>query len=321
MLLKRLALFVMLSFMANITFAQFQDSGDDSDDSYDSSDDLYGSSDGGEDIYGGAEDYQVEAELPPEWENPQYSEPIYGKDWTELTEAEKQERFTGVDEEDWKDGINPHSVRPIAYSDQMLKYTVWRQLNLKDRANLGFYSKNQTLFDLIRKGIIDGSLRVFSNDSLTTTMERTIALEKVMDQTYGIPFEPYKIYILTLREDVIFDRKRSRLYYDIQSLQFFIPPDISPKGIFDPLFVLRYKDLVEFFEDQPNANWFNTQNNAEHRSFADAFDLRLFSSRIEKISNPQDEGLDEVYGNQDNLYEAYKKEQWLVDKESVLWSY
>lgn len=283
---------------------------------------------GSDDDYGMGQDTTSQStanygstELPQKWQNPKYSEPQYGNDWTELSRPEKVRRLTGADNEEAEvDGINPHSVYPINKSDQMTRLTVWRQINFKERANLGFYAKGQRLFDVILEGVVDGSLRIFETDSLVKEKDRKDALSKLIDPNFGTTYDGADIYIATLREDVIFDKKRSRQYYDIQSIQFYVPPDVTAKGILDPLFVLRYKDLVEYFKDHPRAFWYNSQNNAENRNFADAFDLRLFNSRIEKISNAKDEALDAVYGK-DYLFEAYKMDQTLVDKESVLWSY
>ena len=44
-------------------------------------------------------------------------------------------------------------------------------------------------------------------------------------------FFPNQITIMEIMEDIIFDRKRSRLYYDIQSVKMIIPADLFPSGL------------------------------------------------------------------------------------------
>ena len=155
-----------------------------------------------------------------------------------------------------------------------------------------------------------------------------------------IPVEPDQISKLTLVEDVIFDKRRSRLYYDILAIQLlaYIPTtdkanpdkdqDLS-KGSFKPLGWVLYKDLEKVFRDPQHVSeaiWFNRYNMAEKRNYADAFLLRLFHATIEKVENPDDETIFESFAANGRTYrEAVYATEWeemkLMEKEHNLWEY
>lgn len=129
---------------------------------------------------------------------------------------------------------------------------------------------------------------------------------------------------LEIMEDMIFDRKRSVTHWDIQAIKIIIPAENYATGIEGVVGVFKYKDLVDLFKSNPDQMiWFNPQNSAEHKSLADAFALRLFSARIIKVANPDDEQIIDVYGGDPK--QGIMASQWieykLMEKEHELWSY
>lgn len=132
-------------------------------------------------------------------------------------------------------------------------------------------------------------------------------------------------YRLTLMEDVIFDRRRSRLYYDIQAIEMEAF-DLNT-GTFKSLGWIKYKDLEKVFRNHPGeAVWFNRQNTAENRNFADAFLLRLFRGVIHMIENPDYNTIEDIYsGNGRPYYESVWAREWaemmLMEKEHNLWEF
>ncbi|MDQ3392526.1 MAG: gliding motility protein GldN [Bacteroidota bacterium] len=134
-----------------------------------------------------------------------------------------------------------------------------------------------------------------------------------------------QVSVLEIMEDMIFDKKRSRLYFDIQSVKLVLPPDLFPEtGLLREVGVFRYKDLVELFKSMPQeAIWYNPQNQAAHRSLADAFELRLFNARIVKIGNPRDEFLVDIYNQspKDGIMASMRMEQELMEMEHNLWEF
>jgi hypothetical protein len=131
-----------------------------------------------------------------------------------------------------------------------------------------------------------------------------------------------QLSILELREDAIFDKQRSRLYYDIQSITIIIPANMTTAGFDKNVGSFRYKDLDKLFRSNPNCVWYNEQNEAQHKNMADAFDLRLHHARIIKKGNSKDDDLDTIYGGaKQGLVMSQQEEYKLMEMEHNLWEY
>lgn len=127
--------------------------------------------------------------------------------------------------------------------------------------------------------------------------------------------------LLELREDLIFDKKRSRMYHDIQAITIILPADKNPTGVEKPLASFSYKELVEnVFRDNPNAIWYNNQNPREHRSLEEAFELRLFAAHLTKYANSDDNYIEDIYGSgKTAIVTSMQYEHGLVEYESDFW--
>jgi hypothetical protein len=131
-----------------------------------------------------------------------------------------------------------------------------------------------------------------------------------------------QLSILEIREDAIFDKQRSRLYYDIQSITIIIPANMTTAGFDRNVGSFRYKDLDKLFRSNPNCVWYNEQNEAQHKNMADAFDLRLFHARLTKKGNSKDDDLDTIYGgSKQGLIQSQQLEYKLMEMEHNLWEY
>ncbi len=138
----------------------------------------------------------------------------------------------------------------------------------------------------------------------------------------GDEYFPKELSVLEVKEDWIFDRKRSRQYYDIQTVTLYLPADKNPAGLEVPVASFKYKDLDKLFRSDPKKFiWYNPQNQAQHKNLADAFDLRLFYGRITKVSNPGDRDLIGLYGDREGLLKSYQTEYELMEVEHGLWEY
>ena len=132
---------------------------------------------------------------------------------------------------------------------------------------------------------------------------------------------------LNLCEDMIFDKRRSRLYYDVQAVELAIPGSKTQTGFNTSLCWVRYKDLEKVFRAHPEkAIWFNRYNTAQNKNFADAFLLRLFKGTLTKVQNPDDESIFEIFiGNGRPYREAVMATEWnemmLMEKEHNLWEF
>jgi len=144
-------------------------------------------------------------------------------------------------------------------------------------------------------------------------------------QGKALDFLPADVYRINMAEDVIFDKRRSRLYYDIQCLE--LAAFDQNTGTFKTLGWFKYKDLEKLFRNNlEKAIWFNRQNTAENKNYADAFLLRLFKGTIYKIENPDDFTVEDVYRqNGRPYYESVWAREWaemmLMEKEHNLWEF
>ena len=140
--------------------------------------------------------------------------------------------------------------------------------------------------------------------------------------TAGDLYYAKQLSILEIREDAIFDKQRSRLYYDIQSITIIIPANMTTAGFDKNVGSFRYKDLDKLFRSNPNCVWYNEQNEAQHKNMADAFDLRLFHARLTKKGNSKDDDLDTIYGgSKQGLIQSQQLEYKLMEMEHNLWEY
>ncbi|WP_439580954.1 gliding motility protein GldN [Dyadobacter bucti] len=316
---------------------------------------------------------------------------------------------------------NQFSSRPIADGDIMMKRTLWRRVDLKEKQNVSMFSKNNEitryLLDAAKAGLIDA----YSNDSCMTkitpdelhkrivipnqtaglsaeeiaagfgepakaddgwgtkktdpsktaaaedgwnnTPKKEVKKEEVVeDDGWGPPkkktakkgaknevvkeeppvveppkvdtFEtqvaaseeeyfPEQLTILEVKEDWTFDKKRSRLYNDIQTLTIILPSDQTATGLELPVASFRYKDVERLFRSDPKKYiWYNSHNTAQNKNLADAFDLRLFYGRITKFSNANDRAFLDIYnGEKEALIKSLNYEQELMELEHGLWEY
>lgn len=138
-------------------------------------------------------------------------------------------------------------------------------------------------------------------------------------------FGPRDVTVLELMEDVIFDKERGRQYYDIQAVTMILPPENFPEtGLLRQVATFKYKDLIRVFQENPEtAIWVNPSNRAKHLNLEHAFDLRLFSGRVVKYSNPDDEYIiDMVDGNRRQaLLKSLDYEYEMLEREHQLWEY
>jgi gliding motility associated protien GldN len=218
---------------------------------------------------------------------------------------------------------------------------------MNEKQNRGFMAINHELPTLIIEYIKLGKLKPYKTDSLdegltlsdeqfnanikdpgvqapdTTGMAPDEKAEAMKSYLNSANLDPKRMSLIGIREDAIFDKKRSRMYYDIIALTVYIPAAINPRGFNQPVASVKYKDLVELFKKDNRASWFNRENDAEHKNFIDAFDLRLFSSYIYKISNPNDEEIVDTYRGdlKAGRYGSEKAANDLMEFEHNLWEF
>ncbi|GAB4492484.1 MAG: hypothetical protein OHK0045_20160 [Raineya sp.] len=131
---------------------------------------------------------------------------------------------------------------------------------------------------------------------------------------------------LHIIEEVVFDKRRSRMYINIVAFQLV---SSCPEGAPQPGPILKYKDVDRYFRElyrtsnQKKGVWYNEKNVRRHMCVMDAFELRLFSSRILKVSNADDKSLADIYEGKimEELYKAQELEMELMEFEHNLWEF
>ncbi|MCU0450546.1 MAG: gliding motility protein GldN [Bernardetiaceae bacterium] len=261
-------------------------------------------------------------------------------------------------------GYNINSLRPIRNSDQLFKKTLWWRIDGREKSNKPLFAKNMEITKIIIESVKAGILRPYENDSLKTRMSYETFLqnmtipsadagltdeEKEMgfgteDDAWGsnggfgdegggdgakqeaaaTEWLPKEIYILEMKEDLIFDKKRSRMYHDIQAITLILPAEKNiAKALDQPIASFSYKELVDnVFKDNPDAVWYNNANPKEHRNLAEAFELRLFTGHLSKFSNGEDLTIEDIYGvGKSGIVASLQVEYDLLDFEAQLWEY
>ncbi|WP_109673067.1 type IX secretion system ring protein PorN/GldN [Dyadobacter jejuensis] len=315
---------------------------------------------------------------------------------------------------------NQFSARPISDEDIMMKRTLWRRVDLKEKQNMSMFSKNNEITKYLIEAAKAGLIEAYANDSCVTPLsqadlhkrlvipnqaaglseeelaagfgapatdggwgdtkektEPTKAANAAADDGWGAPaaketveeddgwgppkkknaakeqpktevavdapaadpafdksfstdvavteeeYFPQQLSLIEIKEDWTFDRKRSRLYNDIQTITIILPSDQTATGLELPVASFRYKDVDRLFRsDSKKYIWYNTHNTAQNKNLADAFDLRLFYGRIVKYSNANDKAFLDIYGaEKEALIKSLNYEQELMELEHGLWEY
>lgn len=131
-----------------------------------------------------------------------------------------------------------------------------------------------------------------------------------------------EIYQLTLVEDIIFDKRRSRLYYDMLAMR--LEAFDQNTSTYKLIGWFKYKDLEKLFRNHPDeAIWFNRYNTAENKNYADAFLLRLFHGTIDKVENPDDNRIFDIYStsHKEGVWATEWEEMKMMEREHNLWEY
>jgi len=239
---------------------------------------------------------------------------------------------------------------------------------LKEKQNLPFFSLNGEISRLLIEAVDEGLLTPYRSDSCINFMPDIIFVSNISVEREQNPFVgggfnsggfevapavvanalpeedegeqarqeaiPEDLFsVLYIKEDVIFDRNRSRMYNYIRSLSLALPRDAgslyNPAGFERKVAHFRYDDVVALFRGPyaDKAVYFNSQNPGQHMNMSDAFELRLFSAPIVKISNPQDLDIRQIYSDElasdplKVIVIQQKYEYDLMEYESELWEY
>jgi gliding motility associated protien GldN len=247
---------------------------------------------------------------------------------------------------------------PLAYEnlreeDQMYKQVVWRDINIKEKMNTAFRYEadedngNQRFISILLQAVQNGDVTAFSaiNDRFT----RPLRLKEITSQMIEPPthlqvpdwvkdptgatmkdslvvndYDPNKVQYFRIKEEIIFDRKTSRLHHRIiglAPLKTSVDQEGNMRGDPFPLFWVYYPDLRPTLAKHEA---YNPRNFGARMSWEDLFESGYFASRIVKstLDNPNDKFIS--FYTKDplmRLYEGEKVKEAIFNFEQDQWSY
>ena len=249
---------------------------------------------------------------------------------------------------------------PLAYEnlredDAVYREKVWREIDTREKMNLPFrYSANDDngnqrfisiLFKAIQDGPDNGGVTVFSpvDDRFTTPMTVSEVADKISGGNVVVPIYDSvgnkigektvtaevnldSFYKFRIKEEVIFDKESSRLFWRILGIAP-VKNVITSQGVNlgeTELFWVYYPDMRPIFAKY---EVYNGKNYGARMSWEELFESRMFYGRIIKstLDNPFDQFLSEQQGLKDNrilqLLEGENIKDKIFNYEQNLWSY
>ncbi len=245
----------------------------------------------------------------------------------------------------------PLPYEDLRADDAVYRHKIWREIDAREKINLPFrYSAdenngNQRFLSILLKAIQDSVVTVFANidDRFTTPMTKSEVAEillgplleiKQFDQN-GQEIAPIKkrnelnpdsVYKFQIKEEVIFDKESSRLFFRILGIAP-IKRIITPQGLDlgeTPIFWVYYPDMRSTFAKY---EVYNGKNYGARMSWEELFESRMFNGRIIKstIDNPYDQFIANYKGLSENtilqLFEGENIKEKIFNYEQDLWSY
>ena len=248
-------------------------------------------------------------------------------------------------------------IKPeVADNYIMFKKTLIRRLNLTEKQNKPFNAKNSELSALIIQGAKEGLLQPYMSDSCLRPMPDDEFISSLQYEIQGggddfgggfgggfgdeaeeesegdgknfNDIDPTEFNKLYIKEDLIFDRNRSRMFYYIRSITLGIPANPNYEIQFEKRVAsFRYEEIIKLVRGpyRDKALWYNEENQGGHINLADALELRLFSAPIIGVSNSQNLDIRQMYADKiaqdpmNAMVLQQEAEMKLMEYESNLW--
>lgn len=245
----------------------------------------------------------------------------------------------------------PLPYEHLRADDAVYRHKIWREIDTREKINLPFrYSAdenngNQRFISILLQAIQDSAVTVFNtvDDRFTTPMTLSEVAKVVAGEEIDVPIYNEageqtgskkmrnevnfdSIYKFHIKEEVIFDKESSRLFWRILGIAP-VKKVITPQGIDlgeTELFWVYYPDMRATFAKY---EVYNGKNFGARMSWEELFESRMFYGRIIKstIDNPYDRYIKNYPGLTDNtilqLLEGENIKEKIFNYEQDLWSY
>lgn len=239
----------------------------------------------------------------------------------------------------------------IRVDDAVFRHKIWREIDTREKMNLPFrYSAdenngNQRFISIIMKAIQDSAVTVFDpiDDRFTTPLTIGQVAERISggieivdifdslgnksgtrDVVREVNLDSF--YKFRIKEEVIFDKESSRLFWRILGIAP-LKRVITSAGVDlgeSELFWVYYPDMRPIFA---RYEVYNGKNFGARMSWEELFESRMFSARIIKstIDNPFNLPFKDQKGLLDSgvfqLLEGERIKEKIFNYEQDLWSY
>ena len=268
-----------------------------------------------------------------------------------IKKVAKSLRRDGAVDDDMIKARIPLAYENLRADDAVYRHKIWREIDTREKINLPFkYSAdedngNQRFISILLQAIQDSAVTVFSNvdDRFTTPMTKGDVAKIIAGDEVDVPQYNDKgeltgskkmrneinldsIYKFHIKEEVIFDKESSRLFFRILGIAP-VKRLITPQGLDigeTEVFWVYYPDMRETFSKY---EVYNGKNFGARMSWEELFESRMFYGRIIKstIDNPYDQFIKNYKGLSDNgilqLLEGENIKEKIFNYEQDLWSY
>jgi len=248
---------------------------------------------------------------------------------------------------------NPLEYEHLRLDDAVYRHKIWREIDAREKINLPFRyaadenNGNQRFIVILMQAIQDSTVTAFSNidDRFTTPLTISeVARQLTGGSTITNIYDSLgnvtgnrevqneinldSFYKFQIKEEVIFDKESSRLFWRILGIAP-VKKLITSSGVqigeqAVPLFWIYYPDLrpvLAKFEIS------NAKNYGQRQTWEELFESRMFSGRIIKstIDNPFDLPISATPGLKERgvlqLLEGERIKEKIFNYELDLWSY
>ena len=246
----------------------------------------------------------------------------------------------------------PLPYENLRADDAMYRHKIWREIDTREKINLPFKyaadenNGNQRFISILFKAIQDSAVTVFHSvdDRFTTPMTKEEIVKTMAGEPIQVPVYDslgnvthYKtesrdivldsFYKFRIKEEVIFDKESSRLFFRILGIAPVFNEYTAQTNQFvgtRELFWVYYPDMRSIFSKY---DVYNGKNYGARMSWEDLFESRMFYGRIVKstIDNPYDRFIDQYPGLKNKgilqLLEGENIKEKIFNYEQDLWSY
>ena len=264
--------------------------------------------------------------------------------------AKSLRRDGAVDDDIIKERI-PLAYENLRADDAVYRHKIWREIDTREKINLPFkYSAdedngNQRFISILLQAIQDSAVTVFNSidDRFTTPMTKAEVAKAIGGEEVEVPnydslgvltgskkmrneINLDSIYKFRIKEEVIFDKESSRLFFRILGIAP-VKNIVTTMGVNlgeTELFWVYYPDMRPTFSKY---EVYNGKNFGARMSWEELFESRMFHGRVIKstIDNPYDQYIKNYKGLSENgilqLMEGENITEKIFNYEQDLWSY